>query len=686
MTEPFVLDQTLHGYDRGHRLLAGSVHITPEDDRAMLIMSDLSGSRVMEGFWEYITGYMLPSNAHFVLAKTWYAAEMKRPGCVWTHSLLLSPDALKAIRNAKELLPLFVRPSLNLAFRYSDRLELPQAVFHNAEFQEDLPQETETHCVLEELYGVDKGSVGLAVTSGTLMESFLLMLWSQLWPELRTNMSFCSGSLSLRVLNGRPLDLQCGPDRIRRELDTVVPSPCQHELWAKTILEDLLSPGTFRQFLRENGAGLTTRSSMAALAKVYTYSSSGNPAEALRFIVDAFPFQEQALDLKRRTLEVAANAVARLDVEETLRLLSRRAFALVSFDLANVLKSFAQLNPRTVALAFKSLAQTISAEFTSLLMDALASNFSDSDFEWMSDAIPDLFDELLLERPAIAYQPSFWNWTFSIFEKVDIFRLLLQQPGINKTSLFGGIFASGDPELLSRLVSDFSAEQLPQVLRWIQNHERAITSLEWTTYLKNHQQEFIAWLNALDHPDLQTVILAANVLDTYPPLNTILTESSINRLALAVPKLPRERHEVAAFLFVTTAWVPNPSLAAIFVDSFVSLHSALAQSKLSNRASYLISPILMPLPDADWDAWDNCEKLRRAALHFLIQNGWDFHILAHCLADNIELFYDFTRTAKAYNEGRDFMERVYNAAEKGELDFDKKRMKELRKLLKKGFW
>jgi hypothetical protein len=107
MPENYELEQTLHGYDRGHRLLATSTRFSSEDDRAMLNMSDLSGSRVVDGFFEYITGYMLPSKEFFALAKTWYATEMKRPGCVWTHTLLLPRALLDELRDAEALASLF---------------------------------------------------------------------------------------------------------------------------------------------------------------------------------------------------------------------------------------------------------------------------------------------------------------------------------------------------------------------------------------------------------------------------------------------------------------------------------------------------------------------------------------------------------------------------------------------------
>jgi hypothetical protein len=422
---------------------------------------------------------------------------------------------------------------------------------------------------------------------------------------------------------------------------------------------------------------------MAALAQVYETSIHGDVENALRAIAQFFPRQTEAIELKRRTLGTVARSISDMEVAGVLPLLSQTAFELLPSELTNVLKSFGRNNPRSLAESFTALRGPTSSTFTPIVMDALATSLSQNDFEWISEALPELFNSLLLERPAIAYQPQFWNWNFTVFEKVDIFRLLLEHLGIDKKLLFDALFSSADPELLSRLVGDLSSEQLPQVLQWIQHNEQAVTSLEWTSFFRNHAQAFVNWLNTLVRPDLQIVILAANVLDAPPPLHDILTEESIERLALAVPKLPPERHEVAAFLFVTTAWVHRPTIATIFIQSSVSLHKAIAQNRLSNRAWQLLKPILAPLPNAEWDS---CEKLRRATLHFMAKNGWDYRILARHFEDDIDLFYDFTRTAKSFDEGRKFMARIYDAAQKSELSLGKKQVKELRKLLGKSFF
>jgi hypothetical protein len=190
-------------------------------------------------------------------------------------------------------------------------------------------------------------------------------------------------------------------------------------------------------------------------------------------------------------------------------------------------------------------------------------------------------------------------------------------------------------------------------------------------------------LNEQEQPTLQTVIIAANVLDVVPPLRNVLSANSVVRLTKAVRELPWDRHEVAAFIFVTAAWVRLDEIAPIFFESFAALHKAIAQSRLSNRAWELISPILMPLPH---EQWDSCEKLRRAALHFWSINRWNFRPLWQVIKNDLDLFYDFTRTARSYDEGKRFLSSIYDASGRGEISLERKQSKEWRKLFAKRWW
>ena len=112
----FVIQQTLHGYSDGHRLLAASCRVPRDAESLMLILSDLSGPGGGDQFDPYLTGYPLESTGRYALAYTWPAPEMGRPGCVWTHTLLLGEELLADMNNPEEFLKLFRRPTAPSSF------------------------------------------------------------------------------------------------------------------------------------------------------------------------------------------------------------------------------------------------------------------------------------------------------------------------------------------------------------------------------------------------------------------------------------------------------------------------------------------------------------------------------------------------------------------------------------------
>jgi len=82
--------QLLHGYRRGHQLLAGSTRLKHKDADIVARLSDLSGSLSKEAeFRPYLTAYPLPRSDFYALAKTCLDNNALRAGCVVTHTLLI---------------------------------------------------------------------------------------------------------------------------------------------------------------------------------------------------------------------------------------------------------------------------------------------------------------------------------------------------------------------------------------------------------------------------------------------------------------------------------------------------------------------------------------------------------------------------------------------------------------------
>jgi hypothetical protein len=133
MDNEFLIHQTVHGYSEGHRLLATSNQLSDIDQRTLLRLSDRSGD-IVTGFKEYLTGYPLSDSNYFALAKTWHAPEMERPGCVWTHTLLIERKYFQYLTNIHPLKSLFIRPQKGSPFS-SYRKPLSHTISNNEEHE-----------------------------------------------------------------------------------------------------------------------------------------------------------------------------------------------------------------------------------------------------------------------------------------------------------------------------------------------------------------------------------------------------------------------------------------------------------------------------------------------------------------------------------------------------------------------
>ena len=102
------VEQLIFGYENGHRLLATSLETDLIQQKEVEILSDASGSG---RFVDYISCFPLVEDGYYAFAKTWYADEMERPGCVWTHMLLIRFEDLDYMSGRIDIESLFQRPN-----------------------------------------------------------------------------------------------------------------------------------------------------------------------------------------------------------------------------------------------------------------------------------------------------------------------------------------------------------------------------------------------------------------------------------------------------------------------------------------------------------------------------------------------------------------------------------------------
>lgn len=102
------VEQLLFGYENGHKLLRSSLKSSLIQQKEVEILSDASGSGKFE---DYISCFPLSLDGYYVFSKTWYADEMERPGCVWTHMLLIKFEDIDYLAGRIDVKSLFHRPN-----------------------------------------------------------------------------------------------------------------------------------------------------------------------------------------------------------------------------------------------------------------------------------------------------------------------------------------------------------------------------------------------------------------------------------------------------------------------------------------------------------------------------------------------------------------------------------------------
>lgn len=270
---PPPIQQFLHGYDGGHRLLAGSAPLLGEVRRLVDRLSDAAGSRPDPSIDGYLTGYPVP-DGRYALARTWYAWELPRPNCVWTHTVILEDGLLDNRALVRDLIGWLHRPSGPID-AYKTPLQAPGPP------RTDLSQErpgvmtsvpiAALAGLLDELYHSDRTPVCLEAKDVHVHEALVLGIWDQQWPQLRRQFSFCVGALEPRSLSLRSFDLSVVPVgrgsafRGSRASDDGHPSA-----EGRFLVDDLLMPSTtFRKYVTFSAAGSSRRSTLAALTCIW---------------------------------------------------------------------------------------------------------------------------------------------------------------------------------------------------------------------------------------------------------------------------------------------------------------------------------------------------------------------------------------------------------------------------------
>ena len=202
------IHQALFGYRDGHHLLASSVKLDKEETQLMERLSDGPGMDIPPAFDGYLTGYALPTSPYYAIGKTWSAKELPRPGCVWTHALLIPKDIpLTQIRD-KITESLFSRPDTQ-RINWRKSYQCPVTLFE----EYSLDSEATRRDACRVLAWMMEGDAVLVISDrlGRFHDALLFLLFyagTLLWEDF----SFSTFSRTFRKISPQePFHLQIAP-------------------------------------------------------------------------------------------------------------------------------------------------------------------------------------------------------------------------------------------------------------------------------------------------------------------------------------------------------------------------------------------------------------------------------------------------------------------------------------------
>jgi hypothetical protein len=179
------IDQAVFGYSNGHRLLRSTLKLSANDDYDLAALSDLAPGVSISGTGSYLSGSPLPSG-RYALVRTWLAPEMPRPGCVWSHVLLIPSAAMSTQVDLTPLLSLFRRPQdYKTDEGFSKKLRIEKR-------PTDIPAPNPRFVALALREAYQSASIDTSKVNAEEWERAIFAVWSQQWPRLRRTFAFRS--------------------------------------------------------------------------------------------------------------------------------------------------------------------------------------------------------------------------------------------------------------------------------------------------------------------------------------------------------------------------------------------------------------------------------------------------------------------------------------------------------------
>ncbi|SRR5229473_2624071 len=649
--------QFLHGYSDGHRLVEGSVKLPSDLARLMLKMSDLSGSSIVSGFERYITGYPLESINAYALAMTWYASEMPRPGCVWTHTITLPVQTLATISSLVSLTRLFRRPKRGfLKSDYAETISFERSPVQVNAFDDDMrfphPDSLDVEGLKGQLgsifsayYGSPKFSpVVLVARDSDEFSGAIFALWSQQWPRLRQKFLFCTGSLSGRSLDGRTFDIQCSPptaakdvareaaaEPLRVEPILIPPdgNTCPPDL--ESAVDDAVFPngGAFRTFLWASVDDSADRKDVSYFVRIYDAVNTSQSVNAvIHLVAESFPEPNGGARLKQVLFGSDSSDFVVTNYKERDILLSLartpdfRIFDFEALSIENRVTRLCASEPNDARWLLRQLFEVTVNDLGEKILSALIAHMNADTAMEITQGGPKFLPGLFRARPDLARFSELWKLGGD--RKRELFEAVVGQKGLDPTAIHGIIAAlleSNSEGFLRRSIDHWGKDAVFSILDWVGSHDGRISRASCDA-LSTQPELVMDWVQQNSDSSPISLVTVAHVVAPYASrISKRDSEVWLRTFRdVQATATDAEKDYLASFLLTLAFCNAPPAPLDLVAESYQRVHQVAWEERLSDEAWSIVESFVPEL--SWWKNWDKCERLNRGLIAAFIRHNW----------------------------------------------------------------
>ena len=653
--------QALHGYADGHQKLAASLQLEPHDSRLMLVFSDLSGPGARIDERGYLTGYPLPESRIYALARTWEASEMPRPGCVWTHTLLIGFAELAELVDPASIVSLFRRPDMRNITSYSSELSLSVGSYsgldtHELDFAKRL---------LAALYEEPYGRV-IAARPPTLdVDSVVMAVWMQQWPRLRRTFRFCTLSAADRSTDSNVFDLQLLPSLERsvraRFMNAVEADPFASltEEWIDETVLDLARAdvGGLRTFLRRSGgdveAGREMFISLCRLHRLIQVLNTKN--EAIDTAVSLLDGEFGPMQARTARRVIATSAIERSSeladhpLDFLVRHLELVAPESVSTNSGSLGREIWKRRPDLFTKMFEGnhMERMVSeSAFVALSIDELAKGVMKT---------PELAIAALTRRPDLVGRAEFWSR--DVVPVDAAFSVLTGSCELRRAGLTAMVAAKRD-DLAERAAREIHPAEILQALAVVFDTSTDREDLgPWLATATSDPAKVAQFL--VEGQALSLPLLTA-IAHMMPP-DTVPNDYGEDPWLIAIRALGGstsggESLFLLSYILSRALGQRSNNPGELAQITFEAIHKAASVGRLPEEAWKMLENRLSRA--RSWLYWDRCARIRAAVGDLFVKRKLSPESFSR-IVDDDQVFAMTVETVARRRGGRKFLRRVH---------------------------